>query len=159
LHDTLLVLTGQRYAWIDGDQGSVKMDGVCSAGYVSDEELRSLYEHALALVSPSHYEGFGLPPVEAMSLGCPAIIGNSAATVEICGDAALQCNPDDTDEISRLMRLIHDDPGRRAELIAAGRARAARFTWRATTRMLLDLCLDPRLQSASGDRDCLVAAK
>jgi glycosyltransferase involved in cell wall biosynthesis len=141
LDDTLLVLTGQRYAWIDGDQGSVNMDGIRSAGYVSDEELRSLYEHALALLSPSHYEGFGLPPVEAMSLGCAAIIGNSAAAIEICGDAALHCNPDDTHEISRLMRLVHDDPDRRAELIAAGRVRSARFTWRATTRMLLDLCL------------------
>jgi glycosyltransferase involved in cell wall biosynthesis len=76
-----------------------------------------------------------------MACGCPAIISNQPAMVEVCGDAALQCNADDADELADLMRLVHDDPVRRAALIAAGRARAARFTWRATARKLLDICL------------------
>jgi glycosyltransferase involved in cell wall biosynthesis len=59
--------------------------------------------------------------------------------VEICGDAALQCGIDDIDELSRLLRLVHDDPERRAALIAAGRARSARFTWEVTARSLLSL--------------------
>jgi glycosyltransferase involved in cell wall biosynthesis len=139
--DTLLVLTGNR-AWKgSGPQGDALLEGVRNAGYVSDPELRALYEQALALVFPSSYEGFGLPPVEAMLCGCPAIISNAAALVEMCGDAALQCGPNDVDELARLMRLVHDEPERRAAMIAAGRARAARFTWQSTARVLLDLCL------------------
>jgi glycosyltransferase involved in cell wall biosynthesis len=93
------------------------------------------------MISPSHYEGFGLPPVEAMLCGCPTIVSNSSAMPEICGDGALQCGPDDIDELARLMRLVHDDPAARAALSAAGRARAARYTWESTARVLLDLCL------------------
>jgi glycosyltransferase involved in cell wall biosynthesis len=140
LDDALLVLTGQRYEWIDGEQKQVSMEGLRHAGYVSDAELRALYEHALAIVSPSHYEGFGLPPVEAMLCGCPSIISNSSAMVEICGDAAMTCDADDIDELARLMRIMHDDPERRAAMSAAGRARASRFTWKSTARMLLDVC-------------------
>jgi glycosyltransferase involved in cell wall biosynthesis len=59
----------------------------------------------------------------------------------MAGDAALQCNADDVDELARLMRLVHDDPARRGQMIAAGRACGAQFTWRSTARVLLDLCL------------------
>jgi glycosyltransferase involved in cell wall biosynthesis len=139
LSDTLLVVTGTRDPKINGRESKVLFGGLRPAGRVSDAELRALYDHALALVLPSRYEGFGLPPVEAMVCSCPAIISNTPAMVEICGDAALQCGIDDIDELSRLLRLVHDDPERRAALIAAGRARSARFTWEATARSLLGL--------------------
>jgi glycosyltransferase involved in cell wall biosynthesis len=139
LSDTLLVVTGARDPKINGRESKVSFGGLRPAGRVSDAELRALYDHALALVLPSRYEGFGLPPVEAMVCGCPAIISNTPAMVEICGDAALQCGIDDIDELSRLLRLVHDDPERRAALIAAGRSRSARFTWEATARSLLGL--------------------
>jgi glycosyltransferase involved in cell wall biosynthesis len=142
LPETAVVLTGYRAFRINGPQRDVAMDGVVNAGYVSDAELHALYDRAVALVCPSRYEGFGLPPVEAMACGCPAIISNQAAMVEICGDAALQCGAEDIDELARLMRLVHDDPVRRAAIIAAGHARVARFTWDSTARMLLDLCLE-----------------
>jgi glycosyltransferase involved in cell wall biosynthesis len=141
LPDTLFVVTGTRVPKINGPDSQVSLSGLRPAGYVSDAELRALYDHALALVSPSHYEGFGLPPVEAMVCGCPAIISNTPAMVEICGDAALRCGADDVDELARLLRLLHDDPDRRAAMIAAGRTRASRFTWRSTARILLNLCL------------------
>jgi glycosyltransferase involved in cell wall biosynthesis len=141
LSDTLLVFTGSRVWKVNGPQSDLNSDNVKSAGYVTDGELRSLYEHALALVSPSHYEGFGLPPVEGMLLGCPAIISDTPAMVEVCGDAALQCKADDVDKLAELMRIVHDDPVRRQALVEAGRARASRYTWRATTGVLLDLCL------------------
>jgi glycosyltransferase involved in cell wall biosynthesis len=141
LRDTLLVVTGARDPKINGRENKLSFDGFRPAGRVSDAELRALYDHALALVLPSRYEGFGLPPVEAMVCGCPAIISNTPAMVEICGDAALQCDTDDIDELARLLRLVHDDPERRAALIAAGRARSARFTWEATARSLLDLAV------------------
>jgi glycosyltransferase involved in cell wall biosynthesis len=141
LDDTLLVLSGSRADKVNGPASEIALDRLCHAGYVSDRELRSLYEHALALVSPSHYEGFGLPPVEAMLLGCPAIISDTPAMIEICGDAALHCGAEDVEKLAELMRIVHDDPDRRDALIEAGRARAARYTWRSTAGVLLDLCL------------------
>lgn len=141
LPDALLVITGSRNDRVNGRHRELVSNAVRYAGYVSDAELRSLYEHALALTFPSHYEGFGLPPVEAMTCGCPVIISKQPALVEMAGDAALQCSADDAEELAGLMRLVHDDPIRRAAMIDAGRARAVRLTWRATARILLDLCL------------------
>lgn len=140
LTDTLFMITGYRNSKVNAPSSAVNLENVRPAGYVSDGELRSLYEHALALVSPSHYEGFGLPPIEAMLIGCPAIISDTPAMLEICGDAALHCTADDVDELARLMRIVHDEPDQRAALIAAGRARAARYTWDSVARTLLNLC-------------------
>src|SRR5579883_1955317 len=140
LNDTLLLITGYRNAIVNGQAVEIDSDNVRPTGYVSDQELRSLMEHALALVSPSRYEGFGLPPVEGMSVGCPAVVSNTPAMIEICGDAALHCDADDVDGLARLLRILHDDPVRRAELATSGRARAARYTWERTARTLIELC-------------------
>lgn len=145
LSDTLLVLTGQRYPWVSGRFQDISTEGVRLSGYVTDPQLRALYENALALVFPSRYEGFGLPPVEAMTCGCPVIISDQPALVEMCGEAALQCGVEDAARLAELMRIVHDDPDRRAAMIATGLHRAKRFTWRATARILLDLC---RLRTA-----------
>ncbi len=141
LDDTLLMVTGYRNAKVNGQEVKIESDNLRPTGYVTDQELRSLMEHALALVSPSRYEGFGLPPVEGMVVGCPAIVSDTPAMVEICGDAALHCDADDVDGLAGLLRTVHDDPEKRAELIAAGRARAARYTWDSTARILVRLCL------------------
>jgi glycosyltransferase involved in cell wall biosynthesis len=138
--DTLLVLTGSRRSKVNGPEQDIDFDNVRGAGYVSDRELRALYEHALALVSPSHYEGFGLPPVEAMLLGCPAIISETPAMLEICGDAALHCGAEDVDGLAKLMHIVHDDSKWREALIDAGRKQAARYTWFSVARVLLELC-------------------
>jgi len=114
---------------------------VRTVGFVSDAELRALYEHALALVFPSYYEGFGLPPLEAMTCGCPVIISEQPALVEVCGDAALTCQADDADAITRHMRALVADPTLRERLAKAGRARAGRFTWKSAAHALLDYCL------------------
>jgi glycosyltransferase involved in cell wall biosynthesis len=149
LPNTLLVLTGKREVRVHGRQSEVTLPGVRAAGFVSDSELRTLYEQALGLVYPSRYEGFGLPPVEAMMCGCPVIISDQPALTELYDGAALQCGMDDVDELARLMHLLSADPARRTELIAAGRARAARFTWRATARFLLDLCIQQAARRAA----------
>ncbi len=139
--DAMLVLTGARDPRVFGSLTEVQSAGVRTIGYISDRELRALYEHALALVFPSLYEGFGLPPVEAMTCGCPVIISEQPALVEVCGDAALRCEANDVAAISRHLRALNQDDGLRQRMIAAGRERARRFTWAAAARSLLGLCL------------------
>lgn len=103
--------------------------GALHVGRVSDGELRSLYENALGFVYPSFYEGFGLPPLEAMALGCPVISSRTSSLPEVGGDAVLYCDPHDDQDIARqLQRLVNDAP-LRSELSAKGRARAQEFTW------------------------------
>lgn len=147
--DTMLVLTGARDPRVFGYFGEVQSDGVRMIGYVSDQELRALYEHALALVFPSLYEGFGLPPVEAMTCGCPVVISEQPALVEVCGDAALHCEANDVAALARHLRALNDDAALRQRLSAAGRERARRFTWAATARTLLGLCLQVASQRAA----------
>jgi glycosyltransferase involved in cell wall biosynthesis len=115
---------------------------VKNVGQVNDAELRALYEHALALVFPSRYEGFGLPPIEAMMCGCPVIISDQPALVEVGSDAALRCGMDDVTGLAQLMREVDGRPELRAKLSAAGRARAGQFTWTAAARRLLDHCIE-----------------
>jgi glycosyltransferase involved in cell wall biosynthesis len=141
LGDTVLVLTGARDQRVHGHFNKINADRVCMIGHVPDRELRALYEHALALVFPSLYEGFGLPPIEAMTCGCPVVISEQPALVEVCGEAALHCPATDVTAISRHLRRLNDDAGLRAHYAAAGRERVRRFTWAATAQKLLDLCL------------------
>ena len=145
----MLVLTGAKDPKVFGHLNIAGGDGVRTVGFVSDAELRALYEHALALVFPSYYEGFGLPPLEAMTCGCPVIISEQPALMEVCGDAALTCQADDADAIIRHMRAIASDPALRERLAQAGRARAKRFTWEAAARSLLDYCLTLGQQKAA----------
>jgi glycosyltransferase involved in cell wall biosynthesis len=141
LDDTVLVLTGAHDPKVFGQIDRIDSDGVRMVGFVPDNELRTLYENALALVFPSFYEGFGLPPLEAMTCGCPVIISEQPALLEVCGDAALRCRADDTAQIMHHMQALHCDAGLRARLAAAGKQRAQRFTWESTARSLLDHCL------------------
>lgn len=105
-----------------------------SLGHVSDSALRALYENALCLVFPSYYEGFGIPPLEAMLCGCPTIVARTSALPESCGDAALYCDPNDADELARQIRVVRDDAGLRNRMRARGIVRARRFTWRRGAR-------------------------
>jgi glycosyltransferase involved in cell wall biosynthesis len=100
------------------------------AGYVTDAELRALYENAVCFVFPSLYEGFGLPPLEAMACGCPAVVSNAASLPEVCGNAVLYCNPLDPDDIATNIGALIADSALREDLRGRGAARAKRFTWR-----------------------------
>lgn len=104
-------------------------DRVRFAGEVNDEALRRYVAGASALVAPSLYEGFGLPPLEAMAVGCPALVSRAAAFPEVCGDAAAYCDATNADDMARSLRALLTDGALRAGLIARGRARAASFTW------------------------------
>jgi glycosyltransferase involved in cell wall biosynthesis len=97
---------------------------------MSDGELKSLYAHATAFVFPSLYEGFGLPPLEAMICGCPVIVSDIPPHREVCGEAALYCNPHDIDDIAQKILSVMSNTGLRHRLSEKGHKRAANFNWR-----------------------------
>jgi glycosyltransferase involved in cell wall biosynthesis len=107
----------------------IATENLVLAGYVSDGELRALYEHAECFVFPSFYEGFGLPPLEAMQCGCPALVANRSALPEVCGRAAAYCDPADPADIARQLRRILDSTSLREDLRGAGFERVREFTW------------------------------
>jgi glycosyltransferase involved in cell wall biosynthesis len=104
---------------------------VIVTGYASDADLPALYRSAVALLYPSLFEGFGLPPLEAMACGTPVITSNSSSLPEVVGDAALLVNPYDESELAQAMWRITNDAALRSQLSQAGLQQAKRFTWAA----------------------------
>lgn len=89
---------------------NVLKEDVAYLGYVPEEDLASLYCLAEFFVYPALYEGFGLPPLEAMACGCPVLVSNVASLPEVCGDAAIYVNPLDVNDLSTQMsRLLSDE--------------------------------------------------
>jgi glycosyltransferase involved in cell wall biosynthesis len=107
-------------------------------GFVPFDTLRVFYESAAAFVFPSLYEGFGLPPLEAMASGTPVVTSNVSSLPEVTGDAAMVVNPDNVFDIARGIREVLLDGSLRQELIARGYRQAARFSWDVTARQVLD---------------------
>lgn len=106
--------------------------GLNLLGEVPDCDLPRLYSQALAFVYPTHYEGFGLPVLEAMQCGCPVITSHDPAVTEVAGGAAIHAGS--VSEIAEALRRVAADPGLREELRGAGLARAAQFSWGRTAR-------------------------
>lgn len=114
-------------------------DKVFFTGYVPYEDLPYFYNGADVFVYPSLYEGFGLPPLEAMSCGTPTITSNVSSIPEVVGDGALLINPFDTEELAKAMEKVLEDPGLKADLISRGFERAAEFNWRKTAQQTLEV--------------------
>jgi glycosyltransferase involved in cell wall biosynthesis len=106
-------------------------DGIERWGEIPLAELASLYQRAACLVFPSLYEGFGLPPLEAMACGCPVAASNVTAIPEVCGDAAVLFDPKDPESIAN---AVLEADTRADELREKGFARAGEFTWEASAR-------------------------
>ncbi|HUI81978.1 MAG TPA: glycosyltransferase family 1 protein [Bryobacteraceae bacterium] len=108
-------------------------------GFVPFDTLRCFYESASAFVFVSRYEGFGLPPIEAMACGTPVVTSNVSSLPEVVGDSAVQVNPENVFEIARGIREVLLDEDLRATLIRCGRDQAARFSWERTAREVLEI--------------------
>jgi glycosyltransferase involved in cell wall biosynthesis len=109
------------------------------AGFVSDGELKALYENAGCLVFPSLYEGFGLPPLEAMYCGCPVIASSRTSIPEACGDAALYCDASSAESIAEKISLMMTDEGLRQHYRAKGRLHAREYRWDRSAQRLLEI--------------------
>ena len=107
--------------------------------FMSDDGLFELYRGASLFVFPSLYEGFGLPPLEAMACGAPVICSNAASLPEVVGDAAILVNPTNAREMADAMRNVLTDSTLSQSLQAKGRAQAQRFSWERAARQLLDV--------------------
>jgi len=114
-------------------------DRLLFTNYVTDEELRALYSSCRMCIYPSLYEGFGLPPLEAMACGAPVITTRIPSIMETVGDAARLVEPTDVDALARNIIDLLADAEARATLSAAGLARAAQFSWEKTARMTLEV--------------------
>ena len=106
-------------------------------GYVPDADLPLLYSAADAFLYPSLYEGFGLPPLEAMACGTPVIASSASCIPEVVGDAGILVDPTSEEAIATAIRKVALDPGLRRELAAAGLRQAAQFTWERTAQATL----------------------
>jgi glycosyltransferase involved in cell wall biosynthesis len=136
-----LVLVGKR-AWLyEETLRAIEEQGIARdvifTGYVPESDLPALYTDALCFVYPSYFEGFGLPPLEAMQCGAPVIAGDRTSLPEVVGDAGLLVDPFDESAIAHMIARMIDDAGLRAELRRKGLKRARLFNWHETARQTL----------------------
>lgn len=139
-----LIIVGQSEGLITGESAEFFQrvrgagDRIHLTGFVSHQELLSLVGHAHALVMPSLYEGFGLPPVEAMAAGVPAAVARAASLPEVCGDAALYFDPVCVDDIAAKLVAMASDANLHRELKDKGLARSKLFTWQVCSEKTVD---------------------
>ena len=141
-----LVIVGRQLWLADGIFEEVQRQpwaqDVILTGYVADEDLPALYRAATAFVYPSLFEGFGLPPVEAMACGTPVVTSNTSSLPEVVGEAAVLVDPYDEQDLIRALLKIVNDHSLRAQLRERGLAQAQKFTWRAAAEKTLELYRD-----------------
>jgi glycosyltransferase involved in cell wall biosynthesis len=133
-----LVLAGKATEaarpWLDRIEGGPLRDRIHCRGYIEPSERQQLYAGALCLVQPSFDEGFGLPVLEAMTVGVPVVAANRGALPEVLGDAGLLVDGEDPDELASAIERVADDETLQAQCAARGIERAQTFTWEGTAR-------------------------
>ena len=139
-HPTPLLLAGgggwRSEQFDDVLQKALGTGYVRRLGYVSEEDLIALYGGAKAFVFPSIYEGFGLPPLEAMACGTPVLASNASSIPEVVGDAGMLVDPLDSDQIARALGRVDEDEVLRLALAKKGLARSRNFSWsKAATKL------------------------
>ncbi|MFH1012781.1 MAG: glycosyltransferase family 1 protein [Candidatus Peregrinibacteria bacterium] len=132
-----LVIAGQKYPEIFAAFHIKKHPDICVTGFVDEKDKALLYQHALAFLYPSFYEGFGLPILEAMQCGTPVVTSNVTAMPEVAGGAACLVNPNDPQTLKDALYTLFRDGVYRAELAKKGLKRAGEFSWKKAAEMLL----------------------
>jgi glycosyltransferase involved in cell wall biosynthesis len=138
-----LVIVGARgWLWRDIEaraERSPYRDDILFVGHVSEDDLPVVYSAATAFAFPSLYEGFGLPPLEAMACGTPVVVSKTSSLPEVVGEAGLQVDPHDAEALAAALELLLLDEPLRADLRTRGLERAASFTWKASAEKLLSV--------------------
>jgi len=129
-----LLLAGSNY-WLDPEiEEIIKKEklhnSVVNLGFINDSKIKSLYSNAFAFLSPSLYEGFGLTVLEAMSCGCPVIVGDRGASREIVGNAGILVEPESVDSIYKGIQGLVENPELRQKLIKLGGKGVKKFSWK-----------------------------
>ena len=142
--DLSLILAGGR-GWMFEPiltelAGTAALRGrIITTGYVDDADLAPLYSGALGFLYLSRYEGFGLPPLEAMQCGTPVIVSNTSSLPEVVGDAGVLLGPDDQDRLCQAMLNLYMQPEFRATLAERSLRQAQRFSWEQNVRQTVDV--------------------
>lgn len=141
-----LILPGKKEQYFEKFEQSIQKspvkDSVIMPGFVSDAELKWLYQNAEAYVLPSLSEGFGLPGLEAMAHGCPLVSSNATCLPEVYGEAAHYFNPNSVEDMAAKIDDVISDEARRKELIRKGYARIKKFSWRKMAEQTLGVYKD-----------------
>lgn len=137
------IIAGGQKAYRDGVIDSFKekgitLDNIEIIDYVAFQDLPELYSGAIALLYPSLYEGFGIPPIEAMACGCPVIVSNTSSLPEVCANAAIYIDPQDTVSIKNGMEKVLNDTDYRESLVQLGFENIKRFRWDKSAKDLLN---------------------
>ncbi len=127
-------------------------DRIIRTGYVPDGALPALFRHADVFVYPSLYEGFGLPPLEAMAHGVPVLCSNASSLPEVVGDAALTFSPRDEEMLSSLLIRLLNEPKLQQELIRKGYRRASLFTWEKTAQATIEVYRELLSEEKTGNK-------
>lgn len=136
-----LILAGSDY-WMDKEIlktiKELKLDKLVKlVGFVNEEDLTKLYKNATAFISPSYYEGFGIPILEAMSFGIPVIASDRGSIPEVTANATLLVDPDDIESLAKAIKKIVTDEKLRKQMIEKGLIQARKFTWKKSAAELL----------------------
>ena len=137
--DVPLVIAGTRYPGIFAEAGGSEHPLIRFTGFIDEADKALLYQHALAFIYPSFYEGFGLPILEAMQCGAPVITSDVTAMPEVAGGAAHLFSPNHPEQLKMAMHKLYRDEVYREQLRELGFARAREFSWKKAAGELLSV--------------------
>ena len=138
-NNTKLVIVGKK-AWLYSDilkAAGVDSENVILTDYVTDDDLIRLYNGADAFIYPSFFEGFGIPPLEAMACGTPVAVANATSLPEVVGDAGLYFDPFNVDDIKETISKLMDDKKLKEDMIVKGLKRKDSFRWKDSADLIM----------------------